>query len=89
MADSVTIGTIDTSTTGNGYVTVPVTMSINSTGYTPDPFIVNATDVPSVVASVTQQAESYKQGVLSAIAANGAAAAESSLSALDGTVIDL
>lgn len=89
MADSVTIGTIDTSQVTNGYVTVPVTVSVSGTSYTPDPFVVNATDVPSILSSVKQQADSYKSNVLDAIAANGTAASASSISSLDGVVVNI
>lgn len=89
MQDSVTITSIDTAQTDNGYVLVDVSIVVSGTTYTPDALTVNATDAPSIIASVKQQAESYRQNVLAAVAANETAAGASSLSSLDGTVIDL
>jgi hypothetical protein len=66
MADSVTINSIDQTQIANGYVNVSCTVSVSSTSY-PQVFTVNATDPVSVASSVQQQAEAYRQQVLTTV----------------------
>jgi len=90
MSDTVEINSIDeTYAESDGYVLVSTTVTINGTEYTPPIFTVQATDAPSVISSVKQQAETYRTNILAAIASNPTAAAVTDLSTLDGTVIDL
>lgn len=83
--DTATINSIDETNTDNGYVSVDVTISINSTDYS-QVFTVNATDPVRVVANVKEQAESYRQQIL---ASSETVTEAPDLSSLDGTVIDL